>query len=393
MARTRVVFAIGAMHGGGSERQMLTLLRGLDRQKFEPYLYLVYRSGPLLSEVPDDVSISAFEERSLTGGIYLPGRDYRKRIADFAAYVKEVNADVVYDRTFLMTLISAAGAQQAEVPNIATIVTDPSSGFAPVAGRFQWWKKRLLSKLYSRSSLVLANSKGSAVSAERFYGLSADSVVVHYNGVDLEDIRRQAAEPITDSWWEEADSECIRLVTAGRLNHEKGFHLLIDSMVGISKQFSDRRFQLAILGEGSHQDKLNRQIQSSGIADCIKLVGFQTNAAAWYQSADLFVLPSLLEGMPNVLLEAMAVGTPVLSTDCPSGPDEILKGGQYGTLVDVGSRKALAQGIAEFVGQMGQPSLKFRTQKAKQRVETDFLQKECLRQFEALILQAKHDGR
>jgi hypothetical protein len=135
MRRIRVVFSIGAMHGGGSERQMILLLRHLDRTLFEPHLYLVYKSGPLLDQVPTDVPVVSFDTRVTPSRIYLPGLMHSRRVRDYARYLQEVQADVSYDRTFLMTLISAAGAQRAGVPNVSTIVTNPETGFAPVAGR------------------------------------------------------------------------------------------------------------------------------------------------------------------------------------------------------------------------------------------------------------------
>lgn len=152
MRRIRVVFSIGAMHGGGSERQMILLLRHLDRTLFEPHLYLVYKSGPLLDQVPTDVPVVSFDTRVTPSRIYLPGLMHSRRVRDYARYLQEVQADVSYDRTFLMTLISAAGAQRAGVPNVSTIVTNPETGFAPVAGRFQRFKKRILHRLYNNSA-------------------------------------------------------------------------------------------------------------------------------------------------------------------------------------------------------------------------------------------------
>ena len=97
MRRIRVVFSIGAMHGGGSERQMLLLLRHLDRQRFEPFLYLVYKSGPLLEQVPVDVSVTSFDTRVTPSRLYLPGLMHSRRVRDFARFLQEVKADVSYD--------------------------------------------------------------------------------------------------------------------------------------------------------------------------------------------------------------------------------------------------------------------------------------------------------
>ncbi|MEJ7590201.1 MAG: glycosyltransferase [Planctomycetaceae bacterium] len=351
MRRIRVVFSIGAMHGGGSERQILLLLRHLDRQQFEPLLYLVYKSGPLLNLVPSDVPVTSFDTRVTSSRIYLPGLMHSRRVRDYARFLHEVNADVSYDRTFLMTLISAAGAQKAGVPNVSTIVTDPESGFAPVAGRFQWIKRRILHRLYNNSSQVLAVSDGAREAAIRFYGIRQDRIATLQNGVDVYWIQQQATQAIENVWWTgekrvTAATRVFRIVTAGRLNQQKGFHLLIDAIADLHRKFHEIEFRLAILGDGPHRINLENQIAELKLSGTVHLTGFQDNAIAWYRSADVFVLPSLVEGMPNVLLEAMACGTPVISSDCRSGPAEILDGGHYGNLVPAGSVDELGCAIA-----------------------------------------------
>lgn len=334
------------MHGGGSERQMVSLLKNLDRSRFEPHLYLIYRSGPLLDEVPDDVPVVCFEERAAGSRLYLPGLNHRRRVRDLACYLRESKAQISYDRTFLMTLIAADAAQQAGVPNVSTIVTDPSLGFAPVAGRFQRTKRRLLHRLYSASTQVLANSEGAARSAEQFYNLPAGLVDVHYNGLDLETIAVKSNHPVADTWWmAEGDRPVFRIVSAGRLNREKGFHLLIDSVAQLQQQQPQIEWRLAILGAGTARDALQKQIQGHQLEGQIRLTGFQQDAPAWYKSADVFVLPSFLEGMPNVLLESMAVRTSVISTDCPSGPAEILADGRFGQLIPVNDVSALTAAL------------------------------------------------
>lgn len=351
MRRIRVVFSIGAMHGGGSERQMLLLLRHLDRQQFEPLLYLVYRTGPLLHQVPSDVPVTSFDTRVTTSRLYLPGLMHARRVRDYSRFLQEVHADVSYDRTFLMTLISAAGAQKAGVPNVSTIVTDPETGFAPVAGRFQWCKRRILHRLYNNSAQVLAVSDGARDAAIRFYGIRQDRIATLQNGVDVDWIHQQATQAVQDDFWTRqkqltAASRVFRIVTAGRLNQQKGFHLLIDAIADLRQRFQEVEFRLAILGEGPHRSNLDKQIAALNLNETVHLVGFQDNAISWYSSADVFVLPSLVEGMPNVLLEAMACGTPVISSDCRSGPTEILDGGHYGKLVPVGSAAEIRDAIA-----------------------------------------------
>jgi len=347
MRKIRVVFSIGAMHGGGSERQIVTILRHLDRDRFDPHLYLIYRAGPLLSEVPCDVPISTFEERVRTTRYSLPGQTHRRRVQDLACFMRETEADVSYDRTFLMTLIAADAAQRTGIPNVSTIVTNPETGFAPVAGRFASFKRRILKRLYRRSAGVVAVSQGVADAAARFYSVPRDKITVLANGVDVAAIEETARfASVLDEWWNRRQDDGPMLVTAGRLDERKGFQLLIDAVSRLRQRESLRNIRLAILGDGPYRAELQHRIDSLSLQDHVRLMGFRGDAAAWYRAADVFVLPSLVEGMPNVLLEAMAVGTPVVAADCPSGPAAVLQNGRLGELVTVNDVQALVEGIS-----------------------------------------------
>ncbi|MEZ6059482.1 MAG: glycosyltransferase [Planctomycetaceae bacterium] len=394
MTRINVVFSIGALHGGGSERQILLALRHLNRKEFAPILYLIYRHGPLLDQVPDDVPIAVFAERCKAPTLYWPGGMHRQRVSDMAKFLKEVRADVCYDRTFLMTLIAADAAQRAGVPNVSTVVTDPELGFAPVAGRFQLIKKRRLRRLYGNSSKVMAVSNGAARSAERFYGLKPDSVQTLYNGVDVGALQAAADSDVDDPWWTAAGDgrPVFRIVSAGRLNREKGFHLLIDAVRQLQQQKPTIDFRLAILGDGPDgRQHLEQQTAALDLSNTVHLPGFRTDAAAWYASADLYVLSSLLEGMPNVLLEAMAVQTPVLATDCPSGPAEILDNGTCGLLCEPGSATALSQGIHAILQDPKNAAM--RSERAALRVKECFSVQSAVSRLQTILADCSHTFR
>jgi glycosyltransferase involved in cell wall biosynthesis len=128
------------------------------------------------------------------------------------------------------------------------------------------------------------------------------------------------------------------------LEVQKDFNTLITAFAVLRRS---RHAKLVILGEGSLRDKLEAQAFRLGVADDILMPGFQSNPYAWYATADVFVLSSVHEGFGNVLVEAMACGTPVVSTDCPSGPAEILENGRYGRLVPVSDPISLAKAIKE----------------------------------------------
>ncbi len=308
-------------------------------------------------------------------------------------YLREVNADLSYDRTFLMTLVAADAAQSLGIPNISTIVTDPATGFAPVAGRFQWFKKRSLHRLYENSATVLAVSNGAARSAEAFYGLTPGRVVTQYNGIDVEAIRPAVSQPAS-GWWNApstGDRRLMRIVSAGRLNHEKGFHLLIDAVARLQEEMPVTEFRVAFLGEGANRAVLQNQIDQHGLSDQVSLEGFRSDTGAWFSSADLFVLPSLVEGMPNVLLEAMACETPVLAARCPHGPGEILGKNEYGLLCEPNSVESLASGIRQIMSDM--PATQQRVEAASGRIESDFSQQVAVRRLENIFRAAISDVR
>ena len=132
------------------------------------------------------------------------------------------------------------------------------------------------------------------------------------------------------------------MIAAGRLVAKKGFDVLLDAFREVRRRCDAG---LVILGEGPLRSALEAKASALGLADAVALPGFQKNPSAWFARADLFVLSSFAEGMPNAMLQAMASGCPVVATDCPSGPREILEDGRWGTLVPPGDVGALADAI------------------------------------------------
>lgn len=134
-----------------------------------------------------------------------------------------------------------------------------------------------------------------------------------------------------------------RVLTVGTLKAQKNHKLLIDAI----SEVEGRKAETIIVGDGPMHAELEQYIDVRGLGDTCQLVGKHENPSAFFQSADLFVLSSNYEGLPNVLVEAMSFGLPIVSTDCPSGPDEILQGGKFGALVPVGDIQALSRAITQ----------------------------------------------
>ena len=393
MQKIRAVFAIGGMHGGGAERQLVTILKHLDRTRFQPFLHLIYRTGPLLPEIPDDVPVASFDE--LWQGVQWPQfLMHGRRVAVMKAYLQEVQADVCYDRTFLMTLQAAAAAQAVGVPNVSTVVIEPRRAFALLAGRFKTMKRRMLHRLYLNSTCVLANSHGAARAAEEFYRLPDQRIQTIHNSLDLDRVQELATHDVPSGWWKSnSERPVFRIVAAGRLTAQKGFDLLIDAAAELQRQQPDIELRLVIIGEGVDQELLLGKINRHHLQDQVKLPGFMDNPIAWYAAADLVVLPSLFEGFPNVLMEAMACGTPVLAADCPFGPAELLEDGRWGQMCCVDDVNDLTKQMAFCLNQ--RDTIQSLAVHARQHVCDKFSVSRMMSQLEGVLIDAanqKHEN-
>jgi len=171
-----------------------------------------------------------------------------------------------------------------------------------------------------------------------------DKVRVLYNPHDIRRIQALAREPVLHPWF--VQKELPLIVAMGRLSRQKNFLLLVEAVCALNRS-GRLPVRLALFGEGPERDRLMRSIRKNGQQERIRLMGWTANPFRYLAGADLFVLSSNWEGLPNTLIEAMACGVPVISTDCESGPAEILEGGACGRLVPPGDAGALAEAIVE----------------------------------------------
>lgn len=207
--------------------------------------------------------------------------------------------------------------------------------------------------LYPWADGVVAVSKGLARQLEQQLGIDPQRIRVIYNPVAKEELRERAKAAIEHPWFERMDQPII--LSAGRLTRQKDFTTLIRAFDLVRQQLPAR---LVILGEGELRPELEALVQQLGLQTCVSLPGFMNNPYAYMARASAYVLSSVWEGMPNAAIEAMVLGTPIIATDCETGPYEVLDGGKYGRLVPVGDATAMAESIADVITQRGshQPS-------------------------------------
>lgn len=181
-----------------------------------------------------------------------------------------------------------------------------------------WKYKYIVSPMvklfYNRGDKVVAVAEGTAYDLQVNYGIRTDKLVTIYNGVDINKIQQQGAS--------NESSQVYTICTMGRLEEQKGQWHLIHAFSKFHKEYPESRLQ--ILGEGDLKDKFEKLITELQLNDCVELLGFVKKPYEIISQANLFVLPSIYEGFPNALVEAMACGIPVIATDCDSGAREIL---------------------------------------------------------------------
>ena len=337
-SRRCVLFLIPTLTGGGAERVIITLLRHLDRTKFRLVLIVVdMRDAVYREDVPEDVE---FFDLKYSRVRYATLRIMR--------LIWQTQPDVVFSTLGHLNL--ALAMLRPLLPNRARyigreacIVSENLKGYTQP--RLWEWAYR---RLYPRFDVMVCQSLYMRDDLIDHFGFPPRKIVVIHNPLDVERIRRLASEP-NPARNERAAPSCDtapHLVAAGRLSHEKGFDLLIEALALCDA----RRPRLTLLGEGPLRAALERLARHRGVADRVRFVGFQKNPYPFFVQADAFVLSSRYEGFPNVVLEALACGTPVIATPAPGGVAEIaeLAGGVL--LASAVDAESLSVAIERFFG-------------------------------------------
>ena len=213
-------------------------------------------------------------------------------------------------------------------------------------GKSKWMRNvpRVMRRFFPRADLILTPSREVADDAREITGIAPEKFRVIYNPVFSQEIVELSRETPSHPWLIGPAAPVV--IAAGKLKPQKDFETLLRAFALVRGQ---RAARLVILGRGPGKQALMDLAEELGISEDFQLPGHVKNPYAWFSNASVFVLSSAWEGLPNVLIEAMACGCSVISTDCPGGSSEILEDGRVGRLVPVGDAAAMAQAIADTI--------------------------------------------
>lgn len=335
------------MDGGGSEKQLLYLLQNLPRDRFDIQLYLLYRTGSLLPEVPADVKITSYWDNRPFPKINWPGRIHRNQVEHLKRVILSERIDVIYDRLYHMTMLSGPATKGLGLNRVSTIVSPPSKDLVRNEKRWLKFKKEKLKQSYETAAALLCVDAATADDASKFYGIDRSRFQVMRSPIDLDRVDQMAGLSVDEMI---RDGSVKHVVSVGRLSEEKGHRYLIQA-VGLYLARSATEglpeLMLHLVGDGVLRKELESLTNSLGLQDSVKFHGQQANPIAFVKSSDLFVLPSMYEGFPNAVLEAMACQIPIITTTRAGGVAPLFDRIDTGKVVAAGDADELASAMKE----------------------------------------------
>ena len=326
-----IAIFLRCLYGGGAERILLNLARCFIEKELKVDMVLARAEGSLLEQLPPEIRLIDLKAKSKLGILpklvqylrqekpasMLAALHYPCEIALLAKRIAGVSTRVVVSERNHLSL------EAKRIPQLSVRLT-------PLAARL----------LYPWADGIIAISQGVAEDLANVTHLSRERIDLIYNPILTPEVFAKAKQPVSHPWFQSGEPPVI--VAVGRLYPQKDYPTLLRAFARVRQV---RPSRLVILGEGPEKDNLKKLIRELGLQEDVDMLGFVHNPHAYVASSTVFVLSSAWEGFGNVVAEALAVGTPVVSTNCESGPGEILANGKYGDLTPVGDPKAMAEAI------------------------------------------------
>jgi glycosyltransferase involved in cell wall biosynthesis len=340
MRQRPVCLFMPTLGAGGAERVMLAVAGYLCETGRDVDLVVTRAEGRLCQEIPEGLRV-----------VDLSAPRVRNAFSGLALYLRRRDPSCVL-ATLNHAIILAVTARDLVCPDVR-IVGRISTNVSVSLRNHRFLKRRLLSGAMQwglgRVDRVVAVSAGVAKDLRSNWRVPPDRLRVIANPIDVERVRRSAAHRV-DHPWLRVDRTWSVIVSVGRLEAVKGHADLIDA-VAMLRRASDVR--AILVGDGPLREGLRQRAEALGVEDAVDLVGYRDNPFAFASQCDVFVQPSHREGMPNALIEALAVAPRIVATDCESGPREVLASGRWGALAAVCNPESLARAIAGTLNEHG----------------------------------------
>jgi glycosyltransferase involved in cell wall biosynthesis len=328
-----LAFFLPDLRGAGAERVMLNLSCAFADMGRTVHLVLVTARGAYLDRVPDNVKV-----------VDLRGRQTILALPALVSYLRRERPSVLLSALEHTSVVSLWARRLAGVATriVVCVHNNLSTDYLIAKSVRKRVELQMVRLFYRFADSIIAVSHGVAADAAELIGLPRDRVEVIYNPVVSDKLLEMAREPVDHPWF--AAGEPPVILSVGRLTAQKDQEMLLRAF---AKMRASMRARLMILGEGEERVALESLARAMEIDADVLMPGFVQNPFAYMSSATVFALSSKYEGLPTVLIEALASGTRVVSTNCPSGPEEILANGKYGKLVPVGDADAMAAALIE----------------------------------------------
>ncbi len=336
MKTVKVLITAPNLITGGAEKQLIYLIEGLLKIGFNIVLLILELEGEYLAKVPKEVKVLCPESpkpRKALKGFW--------KVKEIMKAISKEKPDILYSRlwpTKVATVFAGRLLGKHVVFSEDRTLSRFMDGGNTGKGCSSFYIKRTASRL---ASYVVPVSQGIADELKQVFKLNPEKVKLIYNGFDLEEMMENAAEEVDHPWLGDKKEPVIGAL--GRMVELKGFDYLLQAV----KLVNDKSvpIRLLMIGKGDLLEELKMKAEGFGIKNRVDFLGFKENPFAYLARCDLFVLSSLYEGLPSTLIEAMALGLPVISTRCPTGPEEIIEDERSGLLVPVADSKAIAEAI------------------------------------------------
>ena len=330
-----VSFFLASLRGGGAERVMLTIINELALRGIKVTLILLRAEGPYLSEIHKSVTVvNIGRKRAILGLPFM------------ISFLRKNKPDVIISALPHINMVTC-WAQRISQTKSKIIITEHNTlsrsvkYAVTIRGR---WLPFFMKLSYPLANTIVAVSNGVADDLSNMLKLSRADIKVIYNPVVSDFLIKNSQKQIYHAWLESEKTPVI--LGVGRLTEAKNFASLIKAFSILVEIIPAK---LIILGEGKQRDHLENMIKQLNLNDKVDLPGFIENPYPYMKKCELFVLSSIWEGLPTVLIEALSLGTKVVSTDCHSGPREILENGKWGTLVPINNVNSLAKAMCESI--------------------------------------------